>query len=121
VSSLPHLRFKRDPKGPGHVKGLAVLFDVMDTQMLAFRVHIEPLTERKVFFDFLQHGFQAAGAVSNILADSAGELLFRASRGVPRAAAHLLREALMEAHQQDKNFIDDAVLETVLDQQGSLQ
>ena len=85
---------------------------------IAARVHLEPLTEREVFFDFLHHGFQAAGATSNLLADSAGELLFRASRGVPRRAAHLLREALMTAHEQDKNFIDDAVLESVLDQES---
>ena len=41
--------------------------------------------------------------------------LFRTSRGVPRHAARLLRESLMLAHDQDKNFVDDAILESVLD------
>jgi type II secretory pathway predicted ATPase ExeA len=44
-------------------------------------------------------------------------LLYRASRGIPRLVARLLREALMLAHEQDKNFVDDAVMEAVLDEE----
>lgn len=81
------------------------------------RVHLEPL-QREDFTAFLTHGLEAAGVTSNILSDSGAEMLFRVSRGVPRQAARLMREALIVAHEQNKNFIDDAVLETVLDEEN---
>jgi len=84
---------------------------------LAARVIYEPMNDRKVFLDFLAHGLQAVGAKSNIFSDSAAELLFRVSRGVPRDAARLIREALMLAHEQQKAFVDDTILEAVLDDQ----
>jgi type II secretory pathway predicted ATPase ExeA len=84
---------------------------------VAATVHIEPLTDRKLFQAFLDHGLKAAGATSTLFADEAVELLFRASRGLPRRVSHLVREALMLAHEQDKNFVDAAVLEAVLDQE----
>jgi len=80
-------------------------------------VHLEPISDRKVFAKFLTHGLKAAGASSNLFADSVVELLFRSSRGVPRVVSRLVREALMLAHEQDKNFVDDAVLEAVLDEE----
>jgi MSHA biogenesis protein MshM len=84
---------------------------------IAAQVHLEPLSERKLFEKFLAHGLKASGATSSLFADSAMELLFRASRGVPRRVSQLVREALMLAHEQDKNFVDDAVLEAVLDEE----
>ena len=82
---------------------------------LAARVLYEPIADRKVFLDFLAHGLGAAGAKSNIVSDSAAELLFRVSRGVPRRAATLLKEALMLAHEQEKAFVDDSMVEAILD------
>ncbi len=84
---------------------------------VAVRVRLEPLTDRKAFMAFLDQGLEAAGAQSNPLADSAAELLFRASQGIPRRAAWLLREALMLAHDHDKNFVDDAIMEAILDEE----
>lgn len=84
---------------------------------LAAKVRLEPLTDRETFMAFLRQGLEAAGAHSNLFADTAAELLFRASRGVPRRAAWLLKEALMAAHDQDKNFVDDAILEAILDEE----
>lgn len=80
-------------------------------------LHLESLTERKLFLDFLDHGMKAAGATSTLFADDAVELLFRASRGIPRRVSRLVREALMLAHEQDKSFVDSAVLEAVLDEE----
>jgi MSHA biogenesis protein MshM len=80
-------------------------------------IHLEPVSDRKLFAKFLAHGLKAAGATSNLFADSAVELLFRASRGIPRLVSRLTREALMLAHEQDKNFVDDAILESVLDEE----
>lgn len=62
---------------------------------IAARVRLEPLTERAAFMAFLEQGMAAAGAKSGLISDPAAELLFRASRGVPRRVAFLLREALM--------------------------
>ena len=82
---------------------------------ISARIHIEPLTNREDFLAFLQHGIEAAGTTSRIVADSAAELLYRVSRGVPREAARLLREAFILAHEQDRSMVDDTILETVLD------
>src|SRR5438034_3803293 len=77
---------------------------------LAMRIvhylHLEPL-DREAFSAMIDHAFKAAGATQNILADSARELLFRTSRGLPRVPAHLLHRALYEAHERNQKFIDD--------------
>jgi len=78
-------------------------------------LHLEPL-DREAFSAMIDHAFKAAGATQNILADSARELLFRTSRGLPRAAAHLLHRALYEAHERNQNFIDDHTMEAAIEQ-----
>lgn len=84
---------------------------------ISARIHLEPMTGREDFLSFLSHGLKAAGATTKIVADSAVELLYRVSRGVPREAARLLREALILAHEQGRSMVDDTVLETVLDEE----
>ena len=81
------------------------------------RVRLEPLTDRTTFMTFLEKGLAAAGAQPGLLSDPAAELLFRASRGVPRRVAYLLREVLMLAHERDKSFVDDSIVEAVLDEE----
>jgi type II secretory pathway predicted ATPase ExeA len=78
-------------------------------------IHLEPL-DRPLFSAMIDHAFQAAGATQTLVADSARELLFRASRGLPRVAAHLLHRALYEAHERNQNFIDDHVMEAAIEQ-----
>lgn len=85
---------------------------------IAARVRLESLTDRAAFGAFLQAGLAAAGANSGLLSDPAVELLFRASRWVPRRVAYLLREALLVAHERDKSFVDDSILEEVLDEEA---
>lgn len=91
---------------------------------LAMRVvhqlHLEPL-DRDTFSAMIGHALKAAGATQTILADPAHELLFRASRGIPRVAAGLLRRALREAHDRNQNFIDAHTLEAAIDASPSLQ
>ena len=84
---------------------------------VAANLYLEPLSERKIFLKFMEHGLKAAGASSKLFADNAAELLFRASRGVPRRVSRLVREALMLAHEHDKNFVDETMLETILDEE----
>jgi len=78
-------------------------------------IHLEPL-DRPLFSAMIDHAFKAAGATQTLVADSARELLFRASRGLPRVAAHLLHRALYEAHERNQNFIDDHVMEAAIEQ-----
>ena len=83
------------------------------------QVHLEPL-ERDLFGAMIDHGLKAAGATQSVLADPARELLFRASRGVPRAASDLLRRALREAHERNQTFIDDHTMEAAIDSAPAL-
>jgi len=77
---------------------------------LAAHVHLEPLN-RDDFAALIEHGLQAAGATTNLLSDPAREMLFRASRGLPRLAAQLLRAALRTAHPRDQSFVDEHTME----------
>ncbi len=81
------------------------------------QVHFEPLTDRKDFGAFLEGGLRAAGADTSIISEPAIELLFRASQGLPRMIARLVREALYLADERDKSFVDDTLVEAVLDEQ----
>ena len=83
---------------------------------VAASVHMEPLSNRDVFMSFLEHGIAAAGGTSKILCDTSAEVLFRASRGVPRRVSCLIKEALILAHEQNKSFVDDVVKEAVLEE-----
>jgi type II secretory pathway predicted ATPase ExeA len=82
---------------------------------IAAQVHLEPLG-RDAFAALVEHGLRAAGAQNKLLSDPAVEMLFRSSRGVPRLAARLLRNALRLAHERDQSFIDEHVLEAALDE-----
>jgi type II secretory pathway predicted ATPase ExeA len=82
--------------------------------MMITEVHLEPL-DRESFGALIDHALKAAGATNNIFSDPARELLFRTSRGVPRVASRLVRAALQRAHERDQNFVDDHILEAVLD------
>ena len=77
-------------------------------------VHLEPL-DRDDCATLIEHGLQAAGATSNLLSDPAREMLFRASRGLPRVAAQLLRAALRQAHEHDQNFVDEDTMEHAME------
>jgi type II secretory pathway predicted ATPase ExeA len=84
------------------------------------QIHLEPL-DRDLFSAMVEHGLKAAGATQTVLADPARELLFRASRGVPRVASNLLRRALREAHERNQTFIDDHTMEAAIDASPSVQ
>lgn len=58
----------------------------------------------------VEHGLKAAGTKQRVLAVPAMELLFRASRGIPRVAANLLRSALVIASHRDQSFVDETVM-----------
>lgn len=82
---------------------------------LAAHVHLEPLG-REDFAALLEHGVKAAGHETKLLTDPAQELLFRMSRGVPRAASKLLRAGLRQAHRRNQNILDESVLQAALEE-----
>lgn len=75
-------------------------------------------TDHAVFTAMIAHAFAAAGAHASPLSHTARELLFRASRGVPRLASHLLRAALSIAHHRDLALIDDNTMLAAVDVLG---
>ena len=72
--------------------------------------HLAPRVDRDDFKAMIEHGLTAAGTKQRVLADPAMELLFRASRGIPRVAANLLRSALVIASHRDQSFVDETVM-----------
>jgi type II secretory pathway predicted ATPase ExeA len=84
---------------------------------LAAQVHLEPLT-REVFGAMVDHALKAVGATTKIIADMAVEQLFRASRGIARAASKILRAALRIAHEREQSFVDDHTMEVAIDEVG---
>jgi type II secretory pathway predicted ATPase ExeA len=84
---------------------------------IAAKVQLEPIVERERFAEFLGHGLAAAGATETIFSDTAKELLFRACRGVPRRAHLLVDEALLRAHERAQSFVDETILEEILDEE----
>lgn len=75
--------------------------------------HLEPL-DRDCFGAFLDHGLTAVGATKKLLSDPALEMLFRASRGVPRQASKLLRAALYRADEAAQAFVDERIMEAAI-------
>ena len=81
---------------------------------IAAQVQLAAL-ERDDFKALIEHGLKAAGTREKLLTDAALELLFRASRGIPRIASRLLRAALKEAHARNQNLVDDAALKAAVE------
>ena len=100
---------------PDLLSTLRMRFHAALASRVVTRIQLEAMTVREDFMSFLQHGLEAAGATTKIVSDSAAELLYRASRGVPREAGRLLREGFISAHEQERPMVDDTILEAVLD------
>ena len=89
------------------------------TMRVAAQVHLEPLG-RDVFAQMLEHALKAAGAQQKLFSDPAVEQLFRASRGIPRQTAKLVRAALRLAHERDQSFVDDLIVAAVVEDYAAL-
>lgn len=73
---------------------------------IAVEVRLEPF-DKDTFAAAVEHALKACGATQKVLSDPAVEMLFRASRGVLRVAAKILRIALRIAGDKDQRFIDE--------------
>ena len=65
-------------------------------QRIGFHHRLAPL-DRPQFIAYIRHRLQIAGSDANLFAPDAVDLLFRASRGVPRTANILCHKALLAA------------------------
>jgi type II secretory pathway predicted ATPase ExeA len=82
---------------------------------IAVEVRLEPL-DKDSFAAAVEHALKACGATQKVLADPAVEMLFRASRGVLRIAAKILRVALRIAGDKDQRFIDEHVVAAAVEE-----
>jgi type II secretory pathway predicted ATPase ExeA len=78
-------------------------------------VRLEPLGHDD-FKALVDHAVRVAGSKDKLLTDSAFEILWRASHGVPRAASRLLRASLREAHRKNQNLVDDHAITAAIDE-----
>ena len=78
------------------------------------RVQIKPVLERERFVQLIQHALKSAGCQHNLLADSGMELLRQASKGLPRQAGHILRNAMRLAVTKSLNHLPDDLLEQAI-------
>ncbi len=85
---------------------------------IAVEMRLEAL-DRQAFGTAVEHAFKAAGATQAVLSDPAVELLFRASRGVLRVAAKILRVAMRMAHEKNQAFLDEHIFEAAVAELGS--
>jgi MSHA biogenesis protein MshM len=74
-----------------------------------------PRSDREDFLALIDHAMKAAGATTRLFSDPALELLWRASRGVVRTIAILLRTSLAIAHEREQSFVDDDVMTAAID------
>jgi len=91
--------------------------DALRTRV-AVEMRLEAL-DRPTFGATVEHAFTAAGATQSVLSGAAVELLFRASRGVLRVAAKILRVAMRVAHDKNQAFLDEHAVEAALAELGS--
>ena len=82
---------------------------------LAVDVRLEPL-DRECFVAAVDHALKASGATQKVLSEPAVEMLFRASRGVLRVAAKILRTALRIAGDKDQRFVDEHVVAAAVEE-----
>jgi type II secretory pathway predicted ATPase ExeA len=85
---------------------------------IAVEMKLEAL-DRQAFGAAVEHAFKAAGATQAVLSDPAVELLFRASRGVFRVAAKVIRVAMRMAHEKNQAFLDEHIFEAAVAELGS--
>nr|WP_254367192.1 ATP-binding protein [Paraburkholderia sp. NMBU_R16] len=80
------------------------------------RVHFTPVLERERFSQLIAHALNAAGCTHTLLSDSALEQLREASRGVPRQAGRILRNAMRLAVPKGLNHIPDDLLQRAIEE-----
>ncbi len=79
-------------------------------QRVGFFYHIGPLTEQETK-EYLVHRFKVAGGKYNPFKDGVANIIYRASKGIPRIINHIAQNALLIAFEKEKKYIDIEVAE----------
>ncbi|MFL9966159.1 ATP-binding protein [Paraburkholderia sediminicola] len=80
------------------------------------RVHLTPVLERERFAQLIGHALNTAGCTHTLLSDSGIEQLREASRGIPRQAGRILRNAMRLAVPKGLNHIPDDLLQRAIEE-----
>jgi MSHA biogenesis protein MshM len=83
---------------------------------IAARVHLKPIVERERFALMIGHALKSAGCTHTLLADSGMEVLRQASKGLPRQAGRILRNAMRLAVPKGLNHLPDDLLQLAIEE-----
>jgi type II secretory pathway predicted ATPase ExeA len=81
---------------------------------LQVRVQLKPIVERDRFSQLIAHALKAAGCPHTLLADTGMELLRQASKGLPRQAGRILRNAMRLAVPKGLNHLPDELVQQAI-------
>jgi len=79
------------------------------------RCHLQPISDRDAFREFLMHGLAQAGCNTTILSDSAIETLRMASKRNPRQVHRLIVTALQIATDKRQSHLPDDVVKEAIE------
>lgn len=88
-------------------------------QRLAFNYHLTGLEQDEVR-PYIEHRLRLAGRTTPLFTDEALALIFNYSKGLPRVINALAHEALYQAAAQEKNLIDDKIIELIIQEWENL-
>lgn len=83
---------------------------------ISARVHLKPVIERERFAAMVNHALKSAGCPHTLLADSGMEILRQASKGLPRQAGRILRNAMRMAVPKGLNHLPDELLQLAIEE-----
>jgi MSHA biogenesis protein MshM len=78
------------------------------------RVALKPVIERERFQRLIEHALKSAGCQHTLLADPGMELLRQASKGLPRQAGRILRNAMRLAVPMGLNHLPDDLVQQAI-------
>jgi len=76
---------------------------------------MDPIIEQERFTQLIDEGFKEAGVTQRLLSDPGIELIRMASKGKPRIASQLIKNALQLATQKKMNHLSDDVIHEAID------
>jgi type II secretory pathway predicted ATPase ExeA len=86
-------------------------------QRIAIKVKLKPMGSDTIKA-YINHRLSIAGATHDMFSDKATDLVSRYSDGRPRIVNTVCDNALLEGYIQKKEFIDDAIVENVINNLG---
>ena len=81
---------------------------------LQVRLQIKPVVERERFTQLITHALKTAGCKQTLLADTGMELLRQASKGLPRQAGQILRNAMRLAVPKALTHLPDELVQQAI-------